>query len=389
MEDPEVFAQTHALLLEWRRRGWVDGFRIDHPDGLLDPLGYFQRLAAAHSRSSPPPHRSTSRRSSACGERLRPEWPVAGTTGYDFLNQAEALFIDPQGYEAIEADYRRIIRQPLEFSGHRAAGEAARARDRALRRRAAPGGPPPQARRTRAARCPPCRARISSARSWRPSSRCRCTAPTWTAARPCPASRTGDCWKARWPTPGTRAEQPAALDLLEGALLAREGPVRRPTRSVSGCASSSASSSSAGPQPRRESRTPRSTPTRRSSRATRWAGRLRRPLAGAVGRLPRRQRRPRRPMVRWHAGGDDSRHQAHRRRPVAARRPERDPNRVGRAVAALAHSQPVPQATVRGRRVPDPATVYHIFQAMVGIWPLEPLGVGRSRGAARAHRSAT
>ena len=50
------------------------------------------------------------------GERLRPEWPVSGTTGYDFLNRVEALFIGPAGAQELERNYRRIIRQPLEFA---------------------------------------------------------------------------------------------------------------------------------------------------------------------------------------------------------------------------------------------------------------------------------
>ena len=116
MEDPEVFDETHALVLEWRRRGWIDGFRIDHPDGLLDPLGYLRRLSGAASPAEggePPP--VFVEKILSPGERLRLEWPVAGTTGYDFLNQVESLFVSPEGYHTIEQDYRRIIRQPLEF----------------------------------------------------------------------------------------------------------------------------------------------------------------------------------------------------------------------------------------------------------------------------------
>ena len=45
MEDPDVFERTHAKILEWRQDGIIDGFRIDHPDGLLDPLAYLRRLA--------------------------------------------------------------------------------------------------------------------------------------------------------------------------------------------------------------------------------------------------------------------------------------------------------------------------------------------------------
>jgi (1->4)-alpha-D-glucan 1-alpha-D-glucosylmutase len=116
MEDPEVFAQTHALPLEWRRRGWVDGFRIDHPDGLLDPLGYLERLAkASSSDASAEPTPIYVEKILSPGEQLRESWPVSGTTGYDFLNQTESLFLEPHGFDAIEREYRRLLRRPLDF----------------------------------------------------------------------------------------------------------------------------------------------------------------------------------------------------------------------------------------------------------------------------------
>ncbi len=124
MEDPEVFAQTHMLVLEWRRRGWVDGYRIDHPDGLLDPRAYFERLAGAAF-----PNRGERRppiwveKILAPEERLRPEWSVAGTTGYDFLNQTEALFVQPQGFAEIEREYQRIVRHPSGFAQAAQAGK--------------------------------------------------------------------------------------------------------------------------------------------------------------------------------------------------------------------------------------------------------------------------
>jgi (1->4)-alpha-D-glucan 1-alpha-D-glucosylmutase len=124
MEDPEVFAQTHALVLEWRRRGWVEGFRIDHPDGLLDPRAYFERLEASGfpglSDRRPP---IWVEKILSPGERLRSEWPVAGTTGYDFLNQTEALFVHPQGFAQIEREYQRIVRHPLGFAQAAQAGK--------------------------------------------------------------------------------------------------------------------------------------------------------------------------------------------------------------------------------------------------------------------------
>ncbi len=87
-EDDRVFAETHALVLGLVRGGLVDGLRVDHPDGLADPRGYLERLAAAGV-----PHVWVEKILEP-GERLR-DWPVEGTTGYDFLNDAQALFVDP------------------------------------------------------------------------------------------------------------------------------------------------------------------------------------------------------------------------------------------------------------------------------------------------------
>ena len=226
MEDPEVFAQTHALVLEWRRRGWVDGFRIDHPDGLLDPLGYFERLAAAafpeHAVAPP----VCVEKILSHGERLRAEWPVAGTTGYDFLNQAEALFIDPAGLcGASRATISRIIRQPLGVSGHRrgrGSDSCSRPGSRpacAVWRIGCSSSPGP------AIRCPPCRARISSAPSSRPSSPCRSTAPTWTSRSPVPGREDRRLLEGALAEARTRGRSSAAaLDLLESGAARAEGP---------------------------------------------------------------------------------------------------------------------------------------------------------------------
>ncbi len=117
MEDPEVFARSHALVLDWIRAGYVDGLRIDHVDGLLDPLGYLQRLAehAFPGRAGEPAPLFVEKILSR-GERLRDAWPAAGTTGYDFLNEAEAVFIDPEGAARLEREYRRIVRRHVGFS---------------------------------------------------------------------------------------------------------------------------------------------------------------------------------------------------------------------------------------------------------------------------------
>jgi len=90
VEDEEVFALTHGKVLELVREGVVDGLRIDHPDGLADPAGYLRRLADAGAE------RVWVEKILHTGEPLR-DWPVEGTVGYEFLNDATALFVDPAG----------------------------------------------------------------------------------------------------------------------------------------------------------------------------------------------------------------------------------------------------------------------------------------------------
>jgi (1->4)-alpha-D-glucan 1-alpha-D-glucosylmutase len=89
-EDPEVFAETHRLALRLVRDGLVHGLRIDHPDGLADPAGYLRRL-----RAEGVDHVWVEKILDP-GERLR-DWPVEGTVGYEFLNDAAALFVDRAG----------------------------------------------------------------------------------------------------------------------------------------------------------------------------------------------------------------------------------------------------------------------------------------------------
>jgi (1->4)-alpha-D-glucan 1-alpha-D-glucosylmutase len=93
-EDPEVFAETHRLAIRLVREGLVDGLRIDHPDGLADPAGYLRRLRDEGVE------RVWVEKILDPGEPLR-DWPVEGTVGYEFLNDAAALFVDPGGEETL------------------------------------------------------------------------------------------------------------------------------------------------------------------------------------------------------------------------------------------------------------------------------------------------
>ncbi|MFE7777175.1 malto-oligosyltrehalose synthase [Streptomyces sp. NPDC057445] len=101
VEDPEVFAATHAKILELVRDGVVEGLRIDHPDGLADPEEYLHRLGEATGGCWTVVEKILSRE-----ERLPPSWPVAGTTGYDALHRIDGLFTDPVGAEELLRAYR-------------------------------------------------------------------------------------------------------------------------------------------------------------------------------------------------------------------------------------------------------------------------------------------
>jgi (1->4)-alpha-D-glucan 1-alpha-D-glucosylmutase len=108
MEDPRVFAATHALLLELIAKGQITGIRLDHPDGLFDPTAYFQSLAAAVAERTPDGSGVyvVIEKILGHGEQLRDSWPVHGTTGYDFLNTINGLFVHPERLPALRRSYR-------------------------------------------------------------------------------------------------------------------------------------------------------------------------------------------------------------------------------------------------------------------------------------------
>ncbi|MBO0735059.1 MAG: malto-oligosyltrehalose synthase [Alphaproteobacteria bacterium] len=103
MELPELFERTHRLVFKLIERGDVQGLRIDHIDGLFDPKAYCEQL----QQRFPEPHYVLVEKILARYEVL-PAWPVAGTTGYDFVNQALAIFVDPAGEAAMTRLYRRF-----------------------------------------------------------------------------------------------------------------------------------------------------------------------------------------------------------------------------------------------------------------------------------------
>ncbi len=97
VEDPVVFMATHALLLALHGHGAVDGFRIDHPDGLADPGGYLERLADATGNSWVVVEKILE------GDETLPEgWRCAGTTGYDALLRVQQVLTPDAGTAALD-----------------------------------------------------------------------------------------------------------------------------------------------------------------------------------------------------------------------------------------------------------------------------------------------
>ena len=99
VEDELVFERTHAKILELVRDGAVQGLRVDHPDGLANPREYLERL-----RGIP----VWVEKILGSGERLPADWPVEGTTGYEFANDVTALFVDPAAEEPLTRLYGEL-----------------------------------------------------------------------------------------------------------------------------------------------------------------------------------------------------------------------------------------------------------------------------------------
>ncbi|TVP53799.1 MAG: malto-oligosyltrehalose synthase [Halomonadaceae bacterium] len=110
MEDEDVFQAVHALPLAWVSQGQVEGLRVDHPDGLRDPGQYFHRLAQRC-----PDTWILAEKILARGESLPADWPVAGTTGYDFLNLVGGLFVDPRGEKPLTRLLEKITGETTDF----------------------------------------------------------------------------------------------------------------------------------------------------------------------------------------------------------------------------------------------------------------------------------
>ncbi len=105
VEDPEVFEATHAVLARLRTHEPHAGLRVDHIDGLHDPLAYLQKLSR-FTRNGGEPGYLVVEKILAQGESMPRDWPVDGTTGYDFLNESTRLFVDDSNAEFLERLYK-------------------------------------------------------------------------------------------------------------------------------------------------------------------------------------------------------------------------------------------------------------------------------------------
>jgi (1->4)-alpha-D-glucan 1-alpha-D-glucosylmutase len=109
VELPRLFEETHRLVFELVQRGDVAGLRVDHIDGLFNPAEY-----AATLRGRFPDSYIVVEKILAHYEKL-PEWPIDGSTGYDFVNQVLGLFVDPEAERAMTLVYRRATGRTADF----------------------------------------------------------------------------------------------------------------------------------------------------------------------------------------------------------------------------------------------------------------------------------
>ncbi len=134
VEVPEVFQGVHRKVFQFIERGWINGLRIDHADGLLDPLAYLENIrtgavqaltcgtdASQNGAAKEPPAEVVPpylvvEKILGHNETLPKEWPVQGTTGYGFLNLLNSLFVDRRGLVGLRDGYLRFTGQTDTFA---------------------------------------------------------------------------------------------------------------------------------------------------------------------------------------------------------------------------------------------------------------------------------
>jgi (1->4)-alpha-D-glucan 1-alpha-D-glucosylmutase len=118
MEDPSVFNDVHRFVFELVHRGAATGLRVDHVDGLFAPGEYLRRLQtnAADPEHPESPFYVVVEKILGDGEKLPDQWPVHGTTGYEFAAVVNNLFVDGRNERALDDIYRRFVRDRVAFA---------------------------------------------------------------------------------------------------------------------------------------------------------------------------------------------------------------------------------------------------------------------------------
>jgi (1->4)-alpha-D-glucan 1-alpha-D-glucosylmutase len=111
VEDPQVFKEAHAPIIHWTEKGLIDGLRVDHPDGLRDPEQYLRRL-----HEVTPEAWIVVEKILEPGEDLPVTWPVAGTTGYDFMNRVQAVFVNSDSEQILTDFYGEFTGEPTDYA---------------------------------------------------------------------------------------------------------------------------------------------------------------------------------------------------------------------------------------------------------------------------------
>ena len=116
VERPEVFDAVHALPFRLYAEGIIDGVRIDHVDGLAEPREYCQRLRQRLNELREGEPYIVVEKILGRGEPLRDDWPVHGTTGYDFMTDVGALLHDPAGAEPLATTWAELSGRSANFA---------------------------------------------------------------------------------------------------------------------------------------------------------------------------------------------------------------------------------------------------------------------------------
>jgi (1->4)-alpha-D-glucan 1-alpha-D-glucosylmutase len=111
VEDHAVFADTHRLILELVHSGAVDGLRVDHVDGLADPKGYLEQLR----HHAGPECYITVEKILGEGEHLPSDWPISGTTGYEFIASLSDALVDSENTEALFNLYEAVLDRSVDM----------------------------------------------------------------------------------------------------------------------------------------------------------------------------------------------------------------------------------------------------------------------------------